>query len=187
MVRRLRFLMVLPAAAAGLVLATPAPAGAGGGCHTPGPTEARATVVDMRMNCFAPTVAHVDTGDTVVFRNTDEVAHTVTGLAGTIGGVTNLLLGQEVRHRFDAPGTYPYSCILHPGMVGAVVVGGGTDGAAAPVGTEDAAATVRAVPVAAVAEDGGRGSSATTWAALAGAGAALAAGALAIAIRRRPR
>ncbi|MGH9177401.1 MAG: cupredoxin domain-containing protein, partial [Acidimicrobiales bacterium] len=162
MVRPLRVLMVMPVAVAGFMLATPAPAGAGGGCHAREATEQRTTVVEMQMNCFAPTVAHVEAGDTVVFRNADEVAHTVTGLSGSIAGTTNLTLGQEARHRFDAPGTYPYSCILHPGMVGAVVVGGGSVGRASPMATRQAAA-VDAVPAAAATAGGeGDGGSATT-------------------------
>jgi plastocyanin len=185
-VHPLRVLLMLPLGAVGLVLATPTAAAAGGGCHMTERSERDTTVVEMRMNCFAPTVAHVETGDTVVFRNADEVAHTVTGLGGSIGGTTNLVLGQELRHRFDAPGTYPYSCVLHPGMVGAVVVDGGTDPGAPPVATRTGA-TVDAIPVAAVSKEGGRGWGTTRWAALAGAGTVLSIGAAAAGRRRRAR
>jgi hypothetical protein len=35
--------------------------------------------------------------------------------------------------RFERPGVYPYYCVIHPGMVGAVVVGGGSELAASDV------------------------------------------------------
>jgi hypothetical protein len=33
--------------------------------------------------------------------------------------------GETVSYRFDQDGVYPYSCLIHPGMVGAIVVGDG--------------------------------------------------------------
>jgi hypothetical protein len=40
-----------------------------------------------------------------------------------LGGFDDLLEGDSIAATFDAPGVYPFACYLHPGMVGAVVVG----------------------------------------------------------------
>src|SRR5918999_5633531 len=100
------------------------PAEAGGGCHSAGPEFARATAgtaVEMEGMCFLPGVLAVDPGATVRFTNSDEVAHVV---VGTGWGTTSPIAWNEtVEHRFPEAGTYPYSCYLHPGMNGAIVVG----------------------------------------------------------------
>lgn len=118
----LLFLTALPAA----------PAGAGGGCHSgDGPGAGRAvagTEVQMAMMCFQPRVVAVPPGTTVRFTNQDEVVHVVVGTGW--GSGDQLATGQSVEHRFPEAGIYPYSCYLHPGMNGAVVVG---DAAPAPV------------------------------------------------------
>ena len=61
-------------------------------------------------------------------------------------------------YRFDQDGVYPYSCLLHPGMVGAIVVGDGvgTDlaGVVPVAGTEDGNAASTAIDAALVVEEG---------------------------------
>ena len=42
----------------------------------------------MKANCFGPTVARIDADDELTFRNVDEHAHTVGGVAGTFGDPT---------------------------------------------------------------------------------------------------
>lgn len=115
-------------AVAALLVAVAAPARAGGGgCHEPS-TSGRTTTVVMARNCFGPTVSHVAPGDTVRFRNADDWNHTVTDAGLAWGSIHDIRPGGVVSHTFDTPGVYAYACILHPGMVGAVVV----DGAAPP-------------------------------------------------------
>jgi hypothetical protein len=41
------------------------------------------------------------------------------------GNADDIAEGESVAYAFDNPGVYPYFCILHPGMVGAIVVGDG--------------------------------------------------------------
>lgn len=135
----IRFVALTAAAIAVTVasFAMPGAANAGGGCHEDTTTEARATTVALRRNCFAATVTRVDEGATVTFTNEDEVAHNVTGAGYTWGGdatVDTLYLGDSVQHKFDENGIYVYSCLLHPGMVGAIVVGDGS-GAGPPAAT----------------------------------------------------
>ena len=145
---------LLAALAAGSV----APVVAGGGCHTPDGTvhtEGNATVVRMETCAFAPTVVHVPVGTEVRFLNTSQVDHLVVGESQSWGTNDALVPGQETKRRFATKGVFPFSCTMHPGMVGAVVVGGADAAAMLPPaagGTTDAAAPVASTaPVA----DGG--------------------------------
>lgn len=103
---------------------------AGGGCHSvaPGFSDSRSTAVSMNECKFIPAVVRVDPGASVQWTNDDNVTHMVAGVAGSWGKPEQYDTGDGVTHAFDKPGVYPYYCELHPGMVGAVVVG---DGAAA--------------------------------------------------------
>jgi plastocyanin len=101
------------------------PAMAGAGCHG-GATDGHGATVSMLENCFAPAVLHVSPGQEVGWTNDDPVAHTVTGVASTWGTYDELLPGEGATYGFEEDGVYLYSCILHPGMVGAVVVGDGS-------------------------------------------------------------
>lgn len=101
----------------------PAIPAAAGGCHDPTPTEARGSTVEMTERCFQPTVLHVAPGTTVRFVNVDEAEHVITGV-GIRTGWPTVGVGQSVEMRFDDPGTHTYMCHIHPGMSGAVVVGG---------------------------------------------------------------
>ncbi len=131
-----RTVATLFAALSLLALAAAAPllVQAGGGCHAGGDgsayTEGPATVVRMDACSFAPTVVRVPEGTTIRFLNTANVQHQVIGRANSWGTVL-LDPGDERSVRFDDGGTFPYMCPLHPGMIGAIVVGSG-EGAAAP-------------------------------------------------------
>ena len=104
-----------------------APASAGGGClHGVPPSDGTGDTVEMTANCFEATVLHVDPGTQVTWVNHDPYAHTVTGVGGGWGTFTEIANGGTVSYRFDANGVYVYSCLIHPGMVGAVVVGDGS-------------------------------------------------------------
>lgn len=108
------------------VVAAPPVVEAGGGCHGPDGsayTEGSAKVVRMDVCSFSPTIARVDVGTTVRFLNTSTIDHAVVGRSGTWASEI-LRPGHEFSTTFEAAGTYPYSCPLHPGMVGAMAVGG---------------------------------------------------------------
>jgi plastocyanin len=111
-------------------------AGAGSTCHqAPQPFDARTRTVPMKYLCFAPVVARVPRGTTVTWVNNDRLRqpHTVTGVGGEWGSYDELSPGDQVSYEFQTDGVYPYFCIVHPGMAGAVVVGDGIgDGSAAP-------------------------------------------------------
>jgi plastocyanin len=117
--------VVLVGVLAGGLLMVAGPASAGGGsCHDPKPVSGSGVAVDAKDSCFFPTILYVKEGATVTWTNRDAVPHSVTGLAAEWGsGQKTLQQGDSVSVEFSDPGVFPYSCILHPGMVGAVVVG----------------------------------------------------------------
>ena len=173
---RIRWLGVALAGAPCAVALAASVAHAGGACRGVPVTEAINTTVHMEGNCFAPTVLHVQVGDTVTWSNLDPVAHTVSGANVAWGNYIEVQQGQSVSHQFTEAGAYPYYCFLHPGMIGAIVVGDGT-AAGTTARAQDSLAAVE--PAAS-----GHGSVAAV-AASGGVVLALAAGGLAYATRRR--
>jgi plastocyanin len=105
-----------------MLLLPATPAGAGGGCHNDAATEGTGAMVALSQMCMTPTVLRVDPGTTVTFVNKDSVVHNVWGLQW---GQDPVNAEESFQRRFDSAGIYPYTCSLHPGMVGAVVVGDG--------------------------------------------------------------
>jgi plastocyanin len=103
----------------------------------PGPVGAIVTM-DNRMS-YLPDTVRVRVGDTVEWRNTSDIVHTVTAdpgraaLAGSVRlppGVApfdsgDMRPGDVFRQRFTAPGEHHYFCVPHEraGMVGVVIVG----------------------------------------------------------------
>ena len=136
--RRMFASVVVTVAVLALVGAVPmaAEASGGGGCGR-AVSDARGSSVRIHNFCFLPTILRVRPGETVTFANRDGFAHVVLGANGVWGSFSQLRGHQEVRYRFTRPGVYPYVCTFHPGMVGAIVVGGGA-------GRGEAVATVTA-------------------------------------------
>lgn len=136
----LPFILALGWAAAGVAMA-------GGGCHEGAgadPAEGNATVVKIDGCTFAPAVTRVAVGTEVRFLNSSPQIHDVTGRNGAWGSAM-IREGQSYALRFSVPGLYPYSCSLHPGMAGVVVVGA-TVAANNAVDIAPVAATVPAAP-----------------------------------------
>ena len=75
---------------------------------------------------FDPAVTKVSVGTTVVWENTDNVAHTVTsgnsqGPNGTFD--SNMInAGDSFKFTFNSPGKEDYFCMVHPWMTGSVEV-----------------------------------------------------------------
>jgi plastocyanin len=130
------------------------PANAGGGCHRE-LTSAGGANVDLEALCFAPTVLQIEAAETVTWTNRDGMSHTVTGANGSWGDSSELTQGASVSHEFDVVGVYPYFCLLHPSMVGVVVVGGSSFAAASVSATGGSDASQRGA--ASTAGEGGRG------------------------------
>ena len=107
---------------------------------------------DTADGCFIPSPVTVPVGGTVTWDNGDTAAHTSTAgsAAGGPSGVWDsslIMAGSSFSHTFDSAGTFDYFCMVHPWMVGSVIV---VDEAAAAA--EDAAAEAKAAAVAAAAE-----------------------------------
>jgi len=70
---------------------------------------------------FAPASITVPVGSTVTWTNRDDVPHNI---VSTVKKFTSPVLDtdQQFSHTFDAPGSYPYYCSIHPKMIGQVVV-----------------------------------------------------------------
>jgi plastocyanin len=94
---------------------------AGGECRLTAMTAGDGATADTR-NCFEPVVLTVKVGERVTWTNRGETPHTVTGASGLWGSYDELGKDQAVSFAFDEPGVFPYACVLHPTMVGAVVV-----------------------------------------------------------------
>jgi len=122
-------------------IAPVAPASAGGGaCHSPEATSSRTTVVLLSEACFMPTLARVPVGAEVRWVNKDPIIHTVTGAHNAWGSTKDLNAGDFITVSFSRPGVYPYYCLYHAGMAGAVLVGDANGAGAAAGG-------ITAVPV----------------------------------------
>jgi len=77
--------------------------------------------------CYIPHMVTIDVGGEVMWNNIDAMAHTVT--AGTPAeGLSEhfdsglVAPGAMFSHEFTGAGTFDYFCIVHPWMVGAVMV-----------------------------------------------------------------
>ncbi len=120
--------LAIAGAIAGL-WAGPAFAGGGGCLRGEPPVDGAWTTIELIDACFTPAVTHVASGSQVTWVNRDAFEHNVIGIGGSWGTGETLLKGDQISYRFDANGVYVYACYLHPGMVGAVVVGDGSGAA----------------------------------------------------------
>ncbi len=103
-------------------------AGGGGDCREP-LTEGSRTSVEIAHFCFSPTVLYIEAGSVVKWTNLDSVQHNVVA-AGADWSDGRLFSEDETTSaRFNQAGIFPYFCRVHPGMVGAVVVGENTEAA----------------------------------------------------------
>ena len=100
--------------------------------------EADATVEMTNQLTFTPDTVVIRAGETVEFRNTSALVHTVTGdpSRASLDASVHLPEGAEpfhsgrmkpgtsFSHAFEAPGTYRYFCVPHEGakMRGTVIV-----------------------------------------------------------------
>ncbi len=120
--------------------AVPALGGGGGhGCASGAEIiDEASTEVDMLDSCFTPTVTRVARGAKVTWVNRDPYLHTVTAPGGWGAGFKEFTQGDRIAFRFAEEGVFPYSCLLHPGMTGVVVVGDGVPSGSAAASIEAA-------------------------------------------------
>lgn len=138
MTARLRQLirLAVPAGLLALGLLAAPTASAGNPCFhgftMPPADSATGNEVKLLPCAFSPTVTHVAVGSEVTFFNGPDFSHLITGANQEWGSPdVELQPGQKVSYTFDTAGIYPYACVLHPGMSGAIVVGDVAGGAGA--------------------------------------------------------
>jgi plastocyanin len=85
------------------------------------PAAVRGTSVTMDGVSFTPERLIVKVGETVTWTNKDPFPHSVTSSAG---GFESGEIAPDGRwqYRATAAGTFPYTCTLHPGMDGTLIV-----------------------------------------------------------------
>jgi plastocyanin len=87
----------------------------------PPPLAATVTLID---ESYQPPSLEVAVGATVTWENIDgDDDHTVTSSDGVFNSGV-LSAGSDFEYSFDAPGTYPYFCAIHPEMEGTITVVG---------------------------------------------------------------
>jgi plastocyanin len=90
------------------------------GC-TQQPAATGKNTVSIQNFAFDPSTLTVANGTTVTWINNDNVGHTVTSASGLFHSGT-LSNGQTFSYTFTVPGTYNYSCSIHPSMRGTIIV-----------------------------------------------------------------
>ena len=83
-----------------------------------------AVTVDVKVMAFKPASIEVKAGEKVTWKFDDGgVPHTVTGLGDAATIINSPILKEgEYSYTFDKPGTFDYTCSIHPDMKGTIVV-----------------------------------------------------------------
>lgn len=81
-----------------------------------------ANMIDIAGSAFNPRNLSIKVGTKVTWTNKDGVAHTVTSDDGGFTSSGNLGNGATYEYTFNAVGTYPYHCAIHPSMTGTITV-----------------------------------------------------------------
>ena len=82
---------------------------------------ADAARITVKNFMFMPMTLTVTAGSTVTWANQDEEPHTVTSDTGLFHSGA-LDTNESFSFKFDKPGTYHFTCSIHPRMVGTIVV-----------------------------------------------------------------
>jgi len=84
-----------------------------------GNTGDQTPAVSIENFAFKPQVLTVQVGTTVVWTNNDTTAHNIK--SNTFNS-PELKKGETFEFKFENPGTYDYSCGIHPTMTGKIIV-----------------------------------------------------------------
>jgi len=87
----------------------------------PAAHSATTPAVVMKNDAYSPQNLTIVAGQSVIFTNADDDAHTVTATDGGFDS-KGLDTNDVWRHTFAKPGIYRYFCELHPFMKGTIVV-----------------------------------------------------------------
>ncbi len=89
------------------------------GCVEKSPLQTK--MVEIKNFSFQPSSIEVSPGTTVTWVNRDSVEHTITATDASFNS-GNIETSGMFNWTFTKPGTYQYQCLIHPSMVGKVVV-----------------------------------------------------------------
>jgi plastocyanin len=81
--------------------------------------EAASNIIAIQNFAFSPASLTIKAGTTVTWTNKDSATHTVSSSAFNSGNLAN---GSKFQFTFSNPGTYNYSCGIHPSMKGTIIV-----------------------------------------------------------------
>lgn len=94
------------------------------GCVEKTQPQMQTNVIEIKNFSFQPSSINVSQGTTVTWVNNDPAAHTVTS-SDRIFNSGNIVTGGMFNFTFSKPGKYQYQCLIHPSMVGYVIVASG--------------------------------------------------------------
>ena len=77
--------------------------------------------IEVKDFMFMPTTLTVNAGENVVWVNKDDEPHTVVSDTGMFRS-SAMDTDESFSFKFDKPGTYHFTCSIHPRMVGTIVV-----------------------------------------------------------------
>lgn len=86
-----------------------------------GQPKAQREDVSIKNGSFSPASANINANDSVEWSNDDQRDHRITADDGSFDS-GKLKPGDSYTKKFTKPGTYGYSCALHPREKGKVVV-----------------------------------------------------------------
>jgi|WetSurMetagenome_2_1015567.scaffolds.fasta_scaffold00701_10 plastocyanin len=84
--------------------------------------KAGGTSVVMKNFAFDPAELKIKAGDTVVWTNKDSVPHNLVSPTGSELISPTIPVGGTYSHTFNTAGEYAYSCEIHTGMKGKIIV-----------------------------------------------------------------
>jgi plastocyanin len=90
-------------------------------CGMNGIAMAEPIKIGMKEFMFSPVTITVPAGSQVTWMNMDDEPHTVVSDTGMFrsGGIDT---NETFSFKFDKPGTYHYTCSIHPRMIGTIIV-----------------------------------------------------------------
>jgi amicyanin len=98
------------------------PAGSSSSSTASSPSAGGGTTVTISDFKFTPATLTVKAGTKVTFVNDGATPHTATSDSGGAINSGNLTHGQSYTFTFTKPGTYQYTCTIHPFMKGTITV-----------------------------------------------------------------
>ena len=85
----------------------------------PAASPASSNAVSIKNFAFNPATLTVSSGTTVTWMNNDSAPHQIKSDTFNSSALNQ---GEKFEFKFDTPGTFNYSCSIHPSMKGTIIV-----------------------------------------------------------------